>query len=193
MTDLEKLLDPAYDWKEQTIDEDKYDELFVEVMLDYLKKHGPDVRQRLVQCWNFDNATEVIQWIVDQPDTDKGTALFLYWYMQPGFSKQYADRAECELKASWHLSSYDLLHCLEERYLANYYIHQYYEFNPKKDGYQNGHDWTSELEPQKMKHSIPDALLMPLEGEILDTPEWDEGVPEELYPVMDRLYELMED
>ena len=89
---INKLLDENYDWGDERIDEDVYDELSAELIIDYLKKHDPEIRQMLALSWNFDNPKKVIQWIVEQPDTDKGTCLLLYWRMAPDFSKQFVNR-----------------------------------------------------------------------------------------------------
>lgn len=94
---INKLLDENYDWGDERIDEDVYDELSAELIIDYLKKHDPEIRQMLALSWNFDNPKKVIQWIVEQPDTDKGTCLLLYWRMAPDFSKQFVNRKECEI------------------------------------------------------------------------------------------------
>ena len=75
---INKLLDENYDWGDKRIDEDVYDELSAELIIDYLKKHDSEIRQMLALSWNFDNPKKVIQWIVEQPDTDKGTCLLLY-------------------------------------------------------------------------------------------------------------------
>ena len=68
---INKLLDENYDWGDKRIDEDVYDELSAELIIDYLKKHDSEIRQMLALSWNFDNPKKVIQWIVEQPDTDK--------------------------------------------------------------------------------------------------------------------------
>ena len=107
---INRLLDENYDWGDERIDEDTYDELSADLIIDYLKKHDPETRQMLVLSWNFDNPKKVIQWIVDQPDTDKGTILLLYWLRAPDFSKQYATREDCESAASWYLEDYDIIH-----------------------------------------------------------------------------------
>lgn len=100
---INKLLDENYDWGDKRIDEDVYDELSAELIIDYLKKHDSEIRQMLALSWNFDNPKKVIQWIVEQPDTDKGTCLLLYWRMAPDFSKQFVNREECENTHSWYL------------------------------------------------------------------------------------------
>ena len=51
---INKLLDENYDWGDERIDEDVYDELSAELIIDYLKKHDPEIRQMLALSWNFD-------------------------------------------------------------------------------------------------------------------------------------------
>ena len=126
MLHINDILDPDFDWDEIEITEEEFDELSTELVIDYLKKHGPKERQMLALCWNFDNSKEVIRWIVDQPDTDKGTILLLYWYMTPGFYKKFADRKECEEEASWALEDYDIIETIEKNYLSGFYGNQRY-------------------------------------------------------------------
>ena len=190
---IEKLLDENYDWGDERIDEDTYDELSAELVIDYLKKHDPEIRQMLVLSWNFDNPKKVIKWIVDQPDTDKGTILMLYWLMSPDFSKQYASRGECESGNSWYLEDYDIIQTIERNYLAGVYKSQRYAFDPRHDVYQNGYDWTSGLKPESFKVPIPQEMFIPLEGVTLDAPSWEEGIPEDLQPAMDRLCDLVDE
>lgn len=68
----------------------------------------------LALTWNFDNPKNVIQWIVEQPDTDKGTCLLLYWQMAPGFSKKFANREECESTDKWYLEDYNIIQTLNK-------------------------------------------------------------------------------
>ena len=145
---INKLLDENYDWGDKRIDEDVYDELSAELIIDYLKKHDSEIRQMLALSWNFDNPKKVIQWIVEQPDTDKGTCLLLYWRMA---------------------------------------------FNPCHDSYQDGYDWTASLNPSEFKIPIPQEMFTALDGIALDVPSWEEGIPEDLQPAMDRLADLVDE
>lgn len=190
---LEKLLDENYDWGDERLDEEMYDELSAALVIDYLKKHDAATRQKLALCWNFDNAKEVIQWIVDQPDTDKGTCLLLYWLMAPAFSKQFADRSECEATHKWYLEDYDIIQTIEQNYLSGFYQNQLYAFNPCNDTYHEGYDWTKELHTEDFKVPIPQEMLTALNGIELENPYWEEGIPNDLQPAMDRLGELIEE
>lgn len=190
---LQNILNADYDWQDTLIDEDDYDALFIAAMLDFLQKNSPEARQKLALSWNFDNAPEILDWVISQPDTDKGTILYLYWYLQPGFQKKFLDRKACEQESSWYLPTFDLLDKIEHQFCNGFYQDQKYDFSPQYDIYQDGYNWTSELEPETFKRTIPGQMLIPITGEILESPEWDEGVPHELMPVMDRLYDLLED
>lgn len=190
---INKLLDENYDWGDERIDEDAYDELSAELVIDYLKKHDPEVRQMLALTWNFDNPKKVIQWIVEQPDTDKGTCLLLYWLMAPGFSKRFADREECKNAEKWYLEDYNIIQTLERNYTSGFYKKQCYAFNPQHDPYQDGYDWTADLNPSEFKVPIPQDMFIPLEGLVLEVPSWEEGTPEDLQPAMDRLADLVDE
>ena len=193
MTLLSNLLNAEYDWQGQHITEEQYDELFPAILIHYLEQHTPETRQQLMLSWNFDNAHTVLEWVANQPDTDKGTIFFLYWHMQPGFQKRFTDRHECAANAEWYLPSFDLLSRIEAQVAVGFYTNQLYAFDPSHDAYQDGYDWTAELEPNTMKRDIPPEMFAALQGKILKAEAWDEGVPAELYPVMDRLYDLLED
>ena len=111
MLKIEDILREDFDWENVEIDEDEFDELETALIIDYLKKNSPKERQLLAIDWNFDNSKEIIKWIAEQPDTDKGTALFLYWYMCPQDLKKYKDKEKCE-EYSWILEDYLTDYCI---------------------------------------------------------------------------------
>ena len=160
MLHINDILDPDFDWDGIEITEEEFDQLSAELVIDYLKKHNPKERQMLALCWNFDNSKEVIRWIVDQPDTDKGTILLLYWYMAPGFYKKFADREECKEEAFWALEDYDIIQTIEKNYLSGFYGNQKYAFDPANDEYSDHYDWTSEYEEEEAKVKIPKELFL---------------------------------
>ena len=95
MLTINDILNDNFEWDEVIIDEDEFEELSTELIIDFLKKNTPKERQLLAISWNFDNSKKVIKWIVEQPDTDKGTILYLYWYMTPSFLKE-----NCQIEKS---------------------------------------------------------------------------------------------
>lgn len=192
MLKIEDILKKDFDWENVEIDEDEFDELETQLIINYLKKNSPKERQLLAIDWNFDNSKEVIKWIAEQPDTDKGTALFLYWYMNPQFFKKYKNKEECEKDGSWILEDYDIVETLEKNYLSGFYKNQKYAFNPKNDVY-SGYDWTKEVDEDEMKTEIPKEMYTALEGEILESPGWEEGIPDDIVPILDKLYDILEE
>ena len=42
MLHINDILDPDFDWDEIEITEEEFDELSTELVIDYLKKHGPN-------------------------------------------------------------------------------------------------------------------------------------------------------
>lgn len=194
MITIDEILKSDFDWDNIEIDEDEFDELSADLIIDFLKKNTPKERQLLAISWNFDNSKKVIQWIVDQPDTDKGTILYLYWYMEPAFYKEnYANRKECEEENSWCLEDYDIIDTIEKNYLSNFYKEQIYAFNPTNDSYSEGYDWTSEYDENEVKVKIPDVLFKALDGEILEATDWAEGIPTDILDIMDKLCEALDE
>lgn len=192
MLKIEDILKEEFDWENVEIDEDEFDELETALIIDYLKKNTPKERQLLAIDWNFDNSKEVIKWIAEQPDTDKGTALFLYWYMNPQFFKKYKDREECEEEGDWVLEDFDIVETLEKNYILGFYKNQKYAFDPKNDVY-SGYDWTNEVDEDEMKVEIPKEMYIALEGEVLESPGWGEGIPDDIIPILDKLYEILDE
>ena len=195
MLKVEDILREDFDWEDVEIDEDEFDVLEAELIIDYLKKHSPEERQLLAIDWNFDNSKDVIKWIAEQPDTDKGTALFLYWYMNPQFFKKYKNREECEEKEGdfWALEDFDIVETIERNYLSGFYKNQKYAFDPKNDPYNSDYDWTEEIDEEEMKRKIPKEMYMALEGEVLESPGWGEGIPDDIIPILDKLYEALDE
>ena len=193
MLKVEDILREDFEWENVEIDEDEFDALETELIIDYLKKNSPKERQLLAIDWNFDNSKEVIQWIAEQPDTDKGTALFLYWYINPQYFKQYENREDCKKKDSWLLEDYDIVETLEKNYLSGFYKNQKYAFDPKNDPYNSDYDWTEEVDKKEMKREIPKEMYIALEGEVLKSPGWGEGIPDEIIPILDKLYEILDE
>ena len=187
MLSIDEILNEDFDWSDIEIDEDEFDELETALIIDYLKKNTPKERQLLAIDWNFDNSKEVIKWIAEQEDTDKGTALFLYWYMNPQFFKRFKSREECEKDATWALEDFDIVEILEKNYIKGFYKNQKYAFNPKCDIYNGGYDWTKEVDENEMKRAIPEVMYIAIEGEVLESPNWGEGIPSDISEIMDKL------
>jgi len=193
MITVDEILKSDFDWDNIEIDEDEFEKLSTDLIIDFLKKNTPKERQLLAISWNFDNSKKVIQWLINQSDTDKGTILYLYWYMVPGFYKAFADRNECEEKASWCLEDYDIIDTIEKNWFSGFYTDQIYAFDPANDIYCGGYDWTAKYNEKETKVKIPDVMFEALAGEILDKPVWNEGIPADNSDIMDKLCDALDE
>lgn len=193
MTLLKKILDKNYVWGDERIGEDAYEELLADIIIDYLKRHGPECREMLARGWRFDNPPKVIKWIAQQPDTDRGTILRLYWMMDPGYGKQFATIDECAEGHRWYVEEYDIIKTIERNYAEGFYRNERYAFDPGNDGCKQGYDWTKTLEGYTMKDDIPQEMFIPTNGTVADTKGWADGVPPELKETISRLEELIDD
>ncbi|HEX4183054.1 MAG TPA: DUF4274 domain-containing protein [Caulobacteraceae bacterium] len=71
----------------------------IDIFLAWLQENGPDEWHRWATSWNWDHGTELFEWIVAQPNCDKGTALSIYYGAQPEFYTRYASIEEAQADA----------------------------------------------------------------------------------------------
>lgn len=43
-----------------------------------------------------------------------------------------------------------------------------------------------------MKREIPREMYLALKGEVLESPKWVEGIPDEVASILDKLYEFLD-
>jgi hypothetical protein len=66
----------------------------IDIYLAWLKENGPDEWHRWALAWNWDYGVELLEWIVAQPNCDKGTALDIYYAAQPDYFARFASVEE---------------------------------------------------------------------------------------------------
>jgi len=80
--------------------------------------------------WNWDDGHEPLRWILQQPQCDAGTALYIYWHASPTWFCQFKNREEVEVGHDWALADYDFIIEIESRYLKGFYTRQEIAFDP---------------------------------------------------------------
>lgn len=151
---VKKFLDPYY--------EIETDEQFTE----YLSKiNSSEPLHYLASGINWDGDLEAINYVVNHPNCDRGTALLVYWYNQPGF---WSLKTESELK-EYELESFQLHRELEKRLLGNFYKQSAICFDPYTD---QGLDWVSSLNKRELEN-IPPSLIQISIGKRLSEIEWE--------------------
>ncbi|MGC9358326.1 MAG: DUF4274 domain-containing protein [Anaerolineae bacterium] len=110
--------------------------------------------------WNWDKGIKPLEWIIQQPDCDRGTALLIYWYASPTWYGQYRDRKEVRASGG-NLRHYDFIKEIERRVGEGFYTTQTIHFLPHND---SGYDWTAEHIDKPVKSPIPAYMLQPSPG-----------------------------
>lgn len=98
--------------------------------MSYQKLTAPELHQ-FVQHWNYDDGLEPFKWIIKQTYLDKGTALCLYWMLQPDYFCKFKN--EDEIKQDVNFETYQLIKDLEENYISGFYKDQNFSFDPKEE------------------------------------------------------------
>lgn len=98
--------------------------------MSYKKLTAPELHQ-FVQHWNYDDGIEPFNWIVKQKICDKGTALCLYWFLQPDYFCKFKN--EDEIKEDVNYETYKLIKEIEQRYCNSFYEDENFSFNPKDE------------------------------------------------------------
>lgn len=167
----------------------KYKEMRNDKILTFLKNANLKERHQLVQGWNWDGDMAVLERISNSPDTDKATALKIYWGADPFWQKQYASADDLP-RHDWAISDYNFLNELESKYVSNFYKSQQFAYNPKND---ENYDWTIANPSLEIKSEIPQIMFEKLIGEeILPNEELVEGIPPDIYKELSALYDLVE-
>ena len=111
----------------------------------------------LADNYNWDDGTIVLDWIIDSPKCDKGTAALIFWKAEPDFYFQYTSESIEEYeKPVW-----DLLQKILKRFKANGFKRNKLKFDPIAEGYKT--DWKTELEIW----NVPAELKIRTEGGVL--------------------------
>ena len=82
---------------------------------------------------------------------------------------------------------------IEKNYISGFYKNQKYAFDPKNDPYNSDYDWTEEVVEEEMKREIPKEMYMALDGEVLESPNWQEGIPTAISEIMNKLCDALDE
>lgn len=168
---------------QMSITEEEFEEQVSELFIHYLEKCTPEEIHQVVVEWNFDNPKKPIYWIANSPKTDKGTALMLFWLMEPDFAYQFETREEMVEKSSWYEEDFDIVTVLEKNYLDGFYQNQAYGYTP-----------LAEFQDEEMKRPIAGEMFVALNGmEISESADWADGFPPELQERYNELAESVEE
>lgn len=93
----------------------------------HLVEGDPDVWHDAVTGWNTDGGYTPIRWVMRQPDCDRATARWLFFYLDvSGFAEQFA---QSDLQP-WQREPVDIAKELWDRITAGFYSRSEIEFTP---------------------------------------------------------------
>lgn len=91
----------------------------------------------LASQYNWDNGTIVLDWIIDSPICDKGTATLIFWTAEPDYYFDYNEETIDE----WARDVWKLLQKIISKMNKGDFTKSIYGFNPSRNGYET--EWES--------------------------------------------------
>lgn len=113
----------------------------------------PFLRHQFLLHWNFDDGITPLVWLADQPDTDLGTIVLLYWLMGPGYMRQHPDQDP---------EAFVLVKKIETNVATDFYTNQNIAVNPSN---ASGTNFLKETHNAGLTAEIPPALAKTTPGE----------------------------
>ncbi|MBW1294831.1 DUF4274 domain-containing protein [Aquimarina litoralis] len=149
-------------------DDETLDDFFEEVLLKLIPNLSPKIWHQMVMEWNWDSYSSFLNWLIENPKTDKATVLMIYWKSEPRYDKDF-----------------EFVEKIEQQYLNDFYQQSNFLFDPKDD---LGEDWTVILSDSHNRN-IPKAMLKKLDGEKISVPDgFIEGIPPNIDDLFQELY-----
>ncbi|MEL0650609.1 MULTISPECIES: DUF4274 domain-containing protein [Flavobacteriaceae] len=176
--------------KEKITDE-RFEEILNDLIIEYAKTTTPTIWHQMAMEWNWDSSSVFLNWLTDNPLTDKGTALMIYWKSAPRYWKKFKDKKDLISKEKYSLNDFEFTEKIEGNYLKNFYKQNIFEYNPKSD--EQGYDWTNDYLDEKIVRDIPKIMFEKVEGKKVDEPkDFIEGFPPELDLLKQGIFEKYE-
>lgn len=89
----------------------------------------PEELYLLAHFHNWDDGTQLLEWIIDSPLCDEGTAKLVFWRAQPDYYQEF----DSEEEAGWDKDVYSLLRNILKKIEENQFKTAYLHYDPKKD------------------------------------------------------------
>jgi hypothetical protein len=151
----------------------------VDIFLGWLQENGPDEWHRWACNWNMDHGIDLFEWIVAQPNCDKGTALTIYYRAQPDYYTRFASLDEANAD-SFGDDAIDLMILICKTWSA----YSTYAYRPDAfvcDEYLGKGEGAMQALAAAAPWNVPDGLSMAgLHGQPNDFGRTIDGVPVEM-------------
>tara|TARA_R110001583_G_scaffold27453_4_gene98137 strand:+ start:2914 stop:3408 length:495 start_codon:yes stop_codon:yes gene_type:complete len=106
----------------------------------------------LADIYNWDDGPIVLQWIIDSPKCDKGTACKIFWSAEPDYFYDFT----AETIDEYEKDVWNLLQSILKRFKANDFAKSRFKFMPTEEGYKT--DWPTKFDiweiPAELKNGV---------------------------------------
>lgn len=138
---------------------DSLEDKTVEIARSFLAGATPQQKHLYAAFSNYDGNPVLLRALADNPDTDRATALLIYWYAGAR-SYSYAE---------------DLIQAIEDRYRHDFYSDHGIGFDPYNDELHGAvESWPNEFDLE----AVPATMLLAVPGIVPDVPgDLEEGLP----------------
>lgn len=106
----------------------------------------------LADNYNWDDGPIVLQWIIDSPKCDKGTACKIFWSAEPDYYYDFT----AETIGQYEKDIWNLLQSILKRFKDDNFKTSRFQFIPADEGYKT--DWTTKYDiweiPTELKNGI---------------------------------------
>ncbi len=155
---MEILSDDTINWLQETFFERQVSREEFEELTKAEELH------QVVDNYNWDEGPELLQWIIESPLCDKGTALLIFWRANPVYHTQYSEDPK-----NWNSGGYQLVQAVLKKWQENGFSQGIIAYDPEKD-------YAAETdEEERGAWSIPADMRNATPGE--PWPDYDELYP----------------
>lgn len=137
---------------------------------DFLRAATPRQRHTFVRRTSYDRGDATVRFVLDDPTTDRATALAAYWILGASYYSRFptAEDVALDERPTW-----ELLRLIEDRYAAGFWADHGIAFDPTDD---DEIDWTDDY-GAPVNRPIPEAMCRAVPGELVDDAGTEDGLP----------------
>lgn len=141
-----------------------------EFLRDFLRAATPQQRHTFVRRANYDAGESLVRLVLDDPTTDRATALAAYWILGASYYSRYAsaDDVPQDERPTW-----ELLRTIEDRHAAGFWADHGIAFDPTDD---DEIDWTDDY-GAPVARPVPELMRRAVPGELVDDADTEDGLP----------------
>lgn len=102
---------------------------------DYKLLDSSSAMHYLASIYNWDDGTEVLDWIISNPKCDKGTVVMIFWRAEPADYTIYQN----EIEADYNAEVFLLLKKIIGNFETGFYKKEQIHYDPTQDGHNIEH------------------------------------------------------